>query len=94
MSPKLIEPTLGRASESCWKEHTPKLGVHVAGSHHDVEGTEMARGISSAIIGGEMGYFEPWWKWSVCNGGSKGLKFLVGFLSTDPSSLGVLCLGI
>ena len=46
MSPKLIKPTLGRASESCWEEHTPKLEVNIAGSHHYVECTDVAHMIS------------------------------------------------
>ena len=32
VSPKFVEPTLGRASKSYRKQHAPKLGVHVARS--------------------------------------------------------------
>ena len=84
MSPKFMKPTLGRANKSGWEEHTSKLGVHVAGPHHDVEGAEMARGISSAIIGGEMGYLEPWWKGSACDTRCEGLELLIRVFSTDP----------
>lgn len=91
MSPELIKPTLGRASESCWKEHALKLGVHVAGSHHHVECADVAHGISGTIIGGEMGYFEPWWKRSAFDAGSKELELLIRVFSTDSFPLGSFC---
>ena len=91
MSPKLIKPTLGRASESCWEEHAPKLGVHIAGSHHHVKCTDVAHGISGTFIGEEMGYFEPWWERSACDTGSKGLELLVRVFNADSSPLGSFC---
>ena len=86
-----MKPTLGRASESRWEEHAPKLGVHIAGSHHYVECADVAHRISGTIISGEMGYFEPWWKWSVHYARGDGLDLLIRILSMDSSSLSLLC---
>ena len=75
--PKFVEPTLGGAGKSGWEQHTPKLGIHVAGPHHDIKRAEVTHRVGGPIICGKMGYLKPWWKWDACDARSKWFKLLI-----------------
>ena len=50
MSPEFVEPTLGKAGQSGWKQHASELGVKVGSPHYHVENAEMAPRVGSAIV--------------------------------------------